>query len=184
MSFPRSFLPLALSILTTSTAVNAETFTLKGSVFEKVGLQQKIDPLLLYSIAIAESGMGIGGGMIRPKDLVLRYDGQALSFDNKEEAQSKLKSILEKTNNVDVGIMQVNLKYNPQPNPFALFDPEKNIEAGAAILSTAMKSSPDNLIIGIGRYHNWEDMDRCKWYGNMVLTILANLQRHMAVNRG
>ncbi|RYY74575.1 MAG: lytic transglycosylase domain-containing protein [Gammaproteobacteria bacterium] len=184
MSFTRSFLPLALTILTTSASVNAETFTLKGSLFEKVGLKQKIDPLLLYSIALAESGMGVGNGLIRPKDLVIRFDGEALSFSTKEEAQTRLKSILATSNNVDVGVMQVNLKHNPQPNPLSLFDPENNIETGAQILVAAMKSSPDNLVIGIGRYHNWSDIERCRWYGNMVLTIHSNLQRYMAVNRG
>lgn len=184
MSFRGKFLPIALSILTTSTAVHAESFTLKGSVFEKVGLKQKIDPLLLYSIAIAESGMGIGQGMIRPKELVLRHAGQVMTFQNKEEAEEKLQAILTQSKNVDVGIMQVNLKYNPQPNPLSLFDAEKNIEAAAQILSLAMKSSPDDLVVGIGRYHNWEDMTLCRWYGDRVLTIHSNLLRHMAVNRG
>ena len=35
---------------------NAEAFSLKGTVFDQVGQEANIDPVLLYSIALCESG--------------------------------------------------------------------------------------------------------------------------------
>ena len=45
---------------------------LKGTVYETAGRHYQIDPLLLYSISIAESGKSSASGFVKPTPLVIR----------------------------------------------------------------------------------------------------------------
>lgn len=148
-------------------------FTLDGSLFETVGHEYNIDPLLLYSIAIAESATGAGKGNIVPTPLVLRSKDGPVFFKDKKTAEVELTKILEKTNLVDVGLMQINLYYHPQENPLDLLDPHHNLSEAARYLKTTLASTADP-VLGVGRYHSW-DNNRANWYGNRIWTIYRNL---------
>jgi hypothetical protein len=181
VSVQKSLMRTLVAATTLAVSVNASSsnnnnFTIKGSIFEKVGRESKVDPLLLYSIAIVESATGVGKGNIKPEELVIRHDGGAVFFDTKEQAVNGLNKVLQSTSNVDVGLMQINLKYHPHNNPAELFNPESNLKFAANILKTAMDSTPDK-IIGVGRYHQWADVALCEWYGKYVWQIHANLKK-------
>ena len=77
----------------------------------------------------------------------------------------------------DVGIMQVNLHWNGSrvSSYEDLLDQEKNIMTGAEVLAEAIESSPGDLELGIGRYHNWDDEDRARNYGSRILAIWRNI---------
>ncbi|BBV43541.1 hypothetical protein STW0522CIT26_P11740 (plasmid) [Citrobacter portucalensis] len=47
---------------------------------------------------------------------------------------------------------------------------------GAEVLSEAIQSSPNDLELGVGRYHAWEDEIRARNYGSRVLAIYRNLR--------
>lgn len=153
-------------------------FSLAGTAFEKAGHQHQIDPLLLYSVALLESGYGHGKGTVGPWHLTLRSPRSAFYLDTPLEAKKTLLSILAKTSLVDVGAMQVNIKWNGfrVTAPTDLLDLATNIEVGASILMEAIQSSPNDLVLGLGRYHNWSDEKRARNYGSRVLAVHSNLK--------
>jgi hypothetical protein len=165
-----------LAVSVGASASNNSAFSIKGSVFEKVGRESKVDPLLLYSIAIVESATGAGKGNIRPEELVIRHGGGAEFFETKEQAVKGLNKVLQSTSNVDVGLMQINLRFHPHNNPAELFNAETNLRFAANILKKATGSTPDK-IIGVGRYHQWTDLALCEWYGKYVWQIHSNLKK-------
>jgi len=148
--------------------------SLKGTMFNQIGHETGLDPLLLYSIALTESAISQGKGFIRPHPYVFRSNvGGPKYFDTKEKAAQALKEILNKTANIDVGMMQINLKYHPQPDPSLLFDAEHNLQIAATILKEALSTSTDP-IIGVGRYHS-STPHRTLWYGQRVWKTYQNL---------
>ena len=166
---------IVASIISTnvSSANTPDSFTLDGSLFETVGNKYNIDPLLLYSIAIAESATGVGNGNIGPTPLVLRSKDGPVFFKDKKTAEIELTKILQTTNLVDVGLMQINLHYHPQENPLDLLDPYHNLSEAARYLKTTLASTTDP-VLGVGRYHSW-DNKKANWYGHRIWTIYRNL---------
>lgn len=158
-----------------------DLLSLKGTIFEEVGSSHQIDPLLLYSVAIVESGTGtgIGKGYIRPYPYVLRTDEGAVFYKTSEEASFALSQIIKKTHKVDIGMMQLSLKWHPQAEPLKLIDPRTNLIAAATYLKETMASTSDP-VLGVGRYHNWGDVNRANWYGQRVWQVYNNLTSLMA----
>lgn len=149
---------------------------LKGSFFEVIGQELKIDPLLLYCVTIVESGSTYAG-MLSPTPLVIRFDSKAEYFDSKEMAVSRLNEILRSSDNVDIGLIQRNLHWHPTQNPAVMFDALEGIRWMAQELNETMSSTPD-LALGIGRYHIWTDEVRARSYGRRVLKIYQNLSTY------
>lgn len=166
---------ILLFLLVSSVSGATERFSLKGSVFDTVAARHGIDPLLLYSIAIAESAIGVGGGYIRPTPYVFRSSSGPRYFSSRQEAEVALASALKYTENIDVGMMQINLRYHPQPNPLSLLEPHYNLTVAARYLKDTLAST-DDPVIGVGRYHSWTD-SLARWYGERVWQIYSNLQR-------
>ena len=73
--------------------------------------------------------------------------------------------------------MQINLRWNSYrvPSVMDLLIPEKNIMIGTQILSESIKSAPNDLVLGIGRYHNWSNEKIARQYGKKILIIRNNL---------
>jgi len=166
----KSFITIVL-VITTANVLANEAFTLKNSIFETVAKNYNIDPTLLYAIAITESATGKGGGNIAPHPYVFRSLDGPKFFESKAE----LSTILLTTTNIDIGMMQINLKYHPQPAPLRLLDPQYNLSVAAQYLIETMSSTKDP-VIGVGRYHSWTN-DRAVWYGTRVWQTYRNLKR-------
>ena len=162
-------------LLTTQASVARDQFTLEGTIFETIGADHGVDPLLLYAIAITESATGAGNGYIGPSPYVFRTSGGPRFFKSKSVAETELSAVLKTTQNVDVGMMQINLRYHPQSDPLNLLDPHHNLTVAAKYLKKTMAST-DDPVIGVGRYHSWTK-DLAKWYGERVWQIYRNLQR-------
>lgn len=148
-------------------------FSLEGSLFDKIGTKYEIDPLLLYSVAIAESAISAGNKDIKPTPYVFRTDKGPKYFNTKEAAEEALKVELQHTNRIDIGMMQVNLFWHPQDEPLKLLDPTFNLETAAKYLKKTM-SSTSNQVVGVGRYHSWTKY-LTDWYGEYVWKIHTNL---------
>lgn len=155
-------------------AMDAHAFSLAGSIFEKVGKKVEVDPLLLYAVALTESALYAGSGNIAPYPYVIRSDEGPKFFDEFEAAEKELKRVLQRTHNVDVGLMQINLRHHPQPHPTHLLNPEANLEYGAKYLKKTMASTEDP-VVGVGRYHSYTER-LANWYGRRVWTIYYNLK--------
>ena len=160
-------------VLTTTTA---SAFSLDGTVYEKIGNETNLNPYLLYSISLAESALAADGkkGFMAPNPFVIRTLSKGHHFDSLEEAASFMAKMSEKQKStMDVGLLQINMKWHPHPNPEQLLNPEDNLRAGAKILKAALAST-DDQILGVGRYHSWTP-ERAIPYGLRINEIWARL---------
>jgi len=163
---------------------SASAFDVRGTDFEDAAARYGLDPVLLYSVALAESASGRGDNNISPWPWTLRTLNEPFYAMSREQAATRLQQLIDhkgKKVSVDIGFMQVNLFWHGHrvQNPIDLLDPITNLNTGAEILSETISSSPDDLELGIGRYHNWKDEARSRSYGKRVLSIyqqLLNLQ--------
>ncbi|ATW30876.1 transglycosylase (plasmid) [Candidatus Williamhamiltonella defendens] len=156
----------------------ANTIDLSGTVFDKAAKAHNLDPLLVYSVALAESASGRGDGSISPWPWTLRVPGLPFYAKSEDQAKAKLAEFQKQYGRaIDVGFMQVNIRWNGHrvSSPVDLLNPETNVMIGAEVLSEAIKSSPNDLELGIGRYHAWEDEIRARNYGSRILSIYRNL---------
>ncbi len=155
----------------------AHSFDLSGTMFDRVGKEFNIDPVLLYSIALAESAYSTNNdGFIAPNPWTLRTN-QPFYGQNLQQTKSELERVLSKTDHVDIGLMQINYFWHKDKikSPYALLDAETNLRVAAKILKTALRSSPKNLPLAVGRYHSYHP-ERSQQYGLTVLHIFHQLK--------
>lgn len=167
-------------LLITATVWSSTLFAvdLGGTIFDKAAKEHGLDPLLIYSVALAESASGRGDGQISPWPWTLRVPGEPFYAESRDEAQEKFIEFQKLYGrSIDVGIMQVNIGWNGhRVSSFEdLLDPETNVMVGAEVLSEAINSTENDLELGIGRYHTWKDEIRARNYGSRVLAIYRNL---------
>jgi len=159
-----------------STSINA-AINLDGTIFNRAAKKYKIDPLLIYSVALAESALERKKGLISPWPWTLRAKSP-FYIHSYSKAKKKLIELQKKYGtDIDVGLMQINLRWNSYrvPSVMDLLIPEKNIMIGTQILSESIKSAPNDLVLGIGRYHNWSNEKIARQYGKKILIIRNNL---------
>lgn len=167
-----------MALSTASIAVSASP--LKGTVFERAAQKVDLDPALLYAVALQESSKSNGYGSVKPDHLVLRAPSYIYRADSKEDACVNLKSYENRFKKVvDVGMMQVNVKYNGHrvQDSCDLLDVETNAMVGAKILKESIDSHPKNLAMGVGKYHNGNPHIAIP-YGERVLKIYERLKLH------
>lgn len=155
-----------------------------GQQWEDVGARVGIDSLLLYAVALAESAKRQELNMISPWPLAIRQGLTSHYPTSKAAADHLLAQLLDNAalHELDIGLMQINLGWHEHrvDDPLDLLDAEANLALGAEILAEALRSAPDDMLLGIGRYHSWQD-DRARWYGERVLTIYDNLKTEKEV---
>jgi hypothetical protein len=135
-----------------------------------------VDPVLLYSVALFESGRQGGKNQIDPWPFALHFNQADVSIYalSAKEARFVLAHIT--TDNVDIGLGQVNYKSHRDKvqRPEDLLDPKINLMVASKILAEALNSTPDPEL-GVGRYHSWTEW-RARAYGRKVLTIYRALK--------
>ncbi len=74
--------------------------------------------------------------------------------------------------------MQINLKWRRDrySDPFELLDPKRNLEIACSTLIEALASSPDDVVLGIGRYHSWKNEAVSRKYGMKVIRVWNRLR--------
>lgn len=158
---------LAGSVLV-SCSVHA--FSLEGTLWATA--QSKVDPYLLYAIALAESKKA-SDGEVRPWPWAVNVGGKAFYFSDLHSAQAFVDDQINRgVTNMDIGPMQINLYWQSSRigDPKDLFHLPTAIRISADILSEALASSPNDQVLAVGRYHTWEDEQRARAYGTKVLT--------------
>lgn|SRR5574344_424431 len=147
-----------------------------GSVYEKIGHQENVDPLLLYAVSLTESAMGKNKS-VAPSTFAIRTPEGAIYPKNLHNAKVALKKAIQKYGHrgIDVGLMQINGQHwvNMKNKNF-LFNPTFNVRFGARILKKAMNTT-SNRTLGIGRYHSFTEW-RAKTYASRVLAVYNNLK--------
>ena len=158
-------------------------------VWNDAAEKHDLDPLLLLSVALKESKLAIDSKFqsVSPWPWALNHKNLDVRFyKTKEEAVNAAAKLFSSEENqskskrasIDVGLMQINWKWHKEKigdrSIGDLLDPMTNINMGASILSEAMRSSPDDLVLGVGRYHSWTD-SKARAYGQDVLDIYQRI---------
>ena len=152
-------------------------FSLAGTLWAEIGRDYGIDPVLMYAIALVESGRGSGAGLYRPWPFAIGTREGGYFPPTRGEAEAQLQALGDLTW-VDIGHMQVNygVHHHRVAEAASLLEPRTNIVTGGAILREALDSAPEDLELAVGRYHSWRQ-ERSRYYGRIVLGVYANLQR-------
>lgn len=157
-----------------------------GTAWQQVETAYGIDPRLLYSVAVEESGLGVkdpSGRLIgkRPTPYAIRINNTSHYFQSHAEALAFLESNVSLNEVVsgdvllDLGMFQISLYWHDdileRMSPADLLQPENGMLEAARILRIAMDSvgDPADLELQVGRYHNWKDEQRARRYGRRVL---------------
>ena len=161
-------------------AVRAGSFNLDitspGSLWAKAGARYRIDPVLIYAVALVETRGTQPDGSVAPSPWVVRINGH-LHIGSREDTEHAIElAHLLAAPVQDVGIMQV---YYPvhrdlEPDPIALLNPVRNIEIGTRLLRKAMNESKDP-VLRIGYYHS-HDATLARGYGELVLGVYKELK--------
>jgi len=161
----------SISVLPVSNAFQGK---LRETAWWRVATERGIDPYILYSVALVESAR-VSKRLASPYPWSLNQLGKPIIPTSKNKAREILyDSINNGIRSIDVGYMQVNVKWNGHrvSKPDDLLDPVRNIQVGADILSETINSAPGDLALGIGRYHaGWQDSNRAYNYGNRVISV-------------
>ena len=151
---------------------------LQQSLWSEVAERHGLDPCLLYAVALVESSR-IEKGEAAPWPWAIHHRGRALYPDSRAEALAYLRhQILAGERTLDVGLMQVNLRWHGHrvARLEHLMEPKTNLELGARILAESIASVPGDPILGVGRYHAWQDREEALRYGRKVLRIADALK--------
>ena len=164
---------LALSV------TNAAAVELGGTQWESVARRNGLDPLVLYAVALQETRRANGTDGYTPWPWTIRSPEGPRFFSDKEAAAAELGRLQARYRNIDVGLMQVNLRWhgNRVPGPDHLLDARTNLAVAAEILAQAIRSAPGDPELGIGRYHHWRDERVARRYGRKVLALVTAMRR-------
>ena len=108
--------------------------------------------------------------------------GKGYSFypKNRREARRYLAVSLALTDNVDIGLMQINWRTWGKEirslglNAYDLLDPKVNLRLGCYVLSRAM-ATRGTFKARLGRYHSW-NKERGRWYARRVLAAAREME--------
>lgn len=140
-----------------------------------------IPPEILYSVASAESQLSLDHGP-RPWPWTLNVAGKSMRFGDSDSACQALMDALEETQIVDVGIAQLNVRWQPQlfgpgkrfADPCEGLNPYANLDEAAALIRGHYEDSGDWLIAA-GRYHRPAGGPHAERYRGVVGRQLARL---------
>jgi len=159
--------------------------------FDAASLHQ-VPPEVLYAVATAESVVNLKVGR-RPWPWTLNVAGEGFQFATREAACDALLLALEETRLVDVGITQLNVRWQPQlfgagkrfSHPCDALNPYANLEEAARLLRGHFDATGD-WVQAAGRYHRPAGGEPAARYRRIVATELERLktsrQRQLAAN--
>ena len=115
------------------------------ALYREVAEAAEVPAQLLYALAAAESGAALNSGRYKPWPWTLNVAGQGSHFATHQAACEALTLALQETRVVDVGITQLNVRWQPQlfgagkrfPHPCDALNPYANLEEAARLLRAA-----------------------------------------------
>lgn len=131
------------------------------AAFQKTAARHGIPAEVLQAVARTESGRRIKQtGQFRAWPWTLNVAGTGMVFETRAKACTALRQALRRTRIVDVGIAQLNVRWNPDlfgpgrrfPEPCDGLDPYANLDAAAARLRRHFEAT-GNWLTAAGRYH-------------------------------
>ncbi|KAF0804380.1 transglycosylase SLT domain-containing protein [Alloalcanivorax xenomutans] len=169
MALPRSLLSvfaLVMALAPLSAVANGIGNTNEGHAvppaYTAAALRHAVPPTVLYALAHTESGTSLNVGK-RPWPWTLNVAGRGYRYPNRNQACQALNRALKNTKVIDVGLGQLNIRWNPDlfgnngrfANPCDALDPYDNLDATAALLRQRHNDGGSNGDWGraAGRYH-------------------------------
>jgi hypothetical protein len=152
---------------------------LDTTLWWQIAEQHQLDPYILYAVALVESAKGTPSNHVTPWPWAINKSGKSIIPASQQEARAILnKTLAEGTQNIDVGLMQINLHWHGHRvgNPEQLLNPVTNLQIGALVLAEAIQSAPHDLVLGIGRYHSWQNTEAAVSYGRRVLVVANQIR--------
>ncbi|REC93353.1 transglycosylase SLT domain-containing protein [Kushneria indalinina] len=151
------------------------------SAYVSIAKDHGVPPKVLYAVASQESKQAINNGH-RPWPWTLNVAGKSMYFGDRESACLALTDALNKTQIVDVGITQLNVRWQPQlfgagrrfSDPCSALDPYANLEE-AAVLIRGHYDAAGDWLIAVGRYHRPAGGKPAERYRASVSRELAKL---------
>lgn len=182
MQIATKSLVLALLCAPYCTSTNARLVDLRGTSWEKHSQKEcGLDPYLLYAVALTESKNNAGTkGYVVPSPWALNnYVYGSYYPTSYEDAKRALARYLSATPVTDIGIVQINFRWNGQyvNHPEELLDVDTNIRIGAKTLCAAIKANPGDIELAIGGYNtqNPKLEGKAREYGQRVLRVWKRL---------
>ena len=119
-----------------------------------------VPPVMLYALSLTESATTLSFGR-RPWPWTLNVAGTPHRYTTRDAACSALHRALAQTRVVDVGIAQLNVRWQRQlfgdgqrfAEPCDALDPYANLDAAAAVLARCHHQHPDSWLAATGCYH-------------------------------
>lgn len=160
--------------------VNASSLDIP-SAYVRAANANGIPPALLYAVASAESVMSLQVGR-RPWPWTLNVAGEGMRFHDRSSACHALRDALKHTRVVDIGIAQLNFRWQPQlfgvgqrfEDPCAGLDPYANLDEAAGLIRQHYDASGDWLVAA-GRYHRPAGGEPAERYREIVRKELLRL---------
>jgi hypothetical protein len=172
-------LPKTVIIPVSSKVSNRLPAKLQNTLWWKIAKLHQLDPYILYAVALVESAKGNPTNHVTPWPWAINKSGKSIIPGSQQEARAILnKTLAEGGRNIDVGLMQINLHWHGHRvgNPEQLLNPATNIQIGALVLAEAIQSAPHDLVLGIGRYHSWQNTEAAVSYGRRVLAVANQIR--------
>lgn len=138
---------------------------------------------LMAAISFVESGREGADGTVVAWPWTINAAGMPRYFGNKEEAVRETRRLLDEgVRSIDVGCMQINLRYHPDAfrTLEEAFDPASNV-AYAAKLLTELHRLQGSWPKAVERYHSGEGNQR-EVYRDKVMVIWRDDARRMIMN--
>jgi tetratricopeptide (TPR) repeat protein len=139
---------------------------------------------LTTAISLAETGRPLGPQhQLLPWPWTININGQGHFFDTKEAAVAAARKLMDEgQRSIDVGCMQVNLRFHP--NAFHTledaFDPAANVQYGAQFL-VSLHQAQGSWEKAVERYHSSDDGRRNE-YRDKVLALWNTDVRDLVMN--
>lgn len=129
-----------------------------GNAAKKAEAEYNIKPELLQTIASVESGRWVASAQKRIAwPWTVQANGKGHYYKSKAEAVAAVKAMQEKgINNIDVGCMQINLKYHAHAFKSIedAFEPEENVAYSAKFLKKLHQKNGSNWQKTAMQYHS------------------------------
>ena len=117
MRFNLNLLVVSFLVVTNSGPLSAQPLnTTVPPIYTKIAQSFSIDPIVVYAIAKQESNHDLKKrGYHRsyhPWPWTLNIQGTPYRFNTRQQALDKLRIEIKRTNNIDIGLMQLNWKWH------------------------------------------------------------------------
>lgn len=140
--------------------------------YRAIAREYGIPDVLLYSVALTESEKS---DVKLPWPWVANVEGRGIYFNTRQEMYSHLSALVREGRlNFDVGIMQVNWRWNKHvfSSLMDATDPYINMRGGASILRE-LYLKHGSFEIAVGKYHSPNNQNRASAYRERVRKRLA-----------